>query len=889
MRSLYKLLLRLKSLFRRTRVERELDDEMRFHLEQLIRKKVAKGMTPEDARYAALSELGGVEQIKEECRDMRRVNFIECLIQDIRYGLRMLAKNPGFTAVAVLTLALGIGANMGIFSLVDAVLLKTLPVRAPERLVIIRLPDPHGGYNGIPYPTFEYLRDHNRVLTGMFASSIPEHLDVSINGQPELVRGQVVSGGYYSTLGVNAVLGRTITPRDDAPGEPPVAMISYGYWKQRLGASPHAIGKSIGINGAAFTIIGVTPPGFFGLLAGFSPEVTASISMQPRLTGDGTLPDNRNTWGVETIGGRLKPGVTLEQTRADLDLLFRQTVGPAHPQDQLRIEVTPGSRGLSVVREHFTPPLVILMAVVGLVLLIACANVANLILARGTARRKEIAMRLALGAGRPRLIRQLLTESLLLATFGGALGLVFAAWIMRVLLAIISSAGLPITISAQINSRVLAFTGLVALATAVLFGLVPAIRATRVNPISDLKAGPGTVGRRRVNLRLGQALVVSQIAISVLLLVGVGLFVRTLKNLKEVNPGFNPEHVLLFTVEPHLVGYKGAHLVNLYKELLASIRGVAGVRAVSMSRTAPLTPGGVDATISIPGYVPLPGENPTVQETFVGPNFFEAMGVPLLLGRDFTLQDAEDAPKVAVINGSAALRFFGNRNPIGVHFALSERKGPIQVIGVVKDAKYRSLREPTTAMIFLPLLQFSPEAQRVTFEVRTAMSPERMVAAVRQRIEGIDQNLPMINAKNLTEQVDQSLMPERLVAILSSLFAFLALALACVGLYGIMAYAVVRRTQEIGIRMALGAHRHDVLNLVVGQGFKLGMIGVGIGIIAALWLTRFLSSLLYGVKPNDPVTFTAVSLILIGVALVACYIPARRATKVDPMLALRYE
>jgi predicted permease len=885
----YTIPLQLRSLFRRRQADHELDEELREHVKRKTEENIAAGMTAEEARRQALLEMGGIEKRKEECRDARRVRWVQDLLQDLPYALRMLRRSPGFTAAAVLTLALGIGANTAIFSVVNSVLLETLPVKDPQRLVIIRLPGPHGGYDGIPYATFEYFRDHNNVLSDTYASCVPEHLDVGINGQAELASGQVVSGSYYSSLGVSTVLGRTITSGDDAPGSPPVAVLGYRYWKQRFRADPSVLGKNIKINGADFTVVGVTPPGFFGLMAGFSPDVTASMSMLPRLMADGSVPNDMQTWNVETVGGRLKRDVTLEQARADLDVLFHQRVGVGHQHDNPKIEVIRGSRGLPIVRNLFAQPLIVLMAAVGLVLLISCANVANLLLARGTARRKEIAMRLALGASRQRLIRQLLTESVLLALFGGALGLAFAVWVTHLLLTIISGAGLPVSITAQIDSRVLGFTCLAALLTGVLFGLVPAIRATRINLIPDLKPGPTTGTKRQVGLDLGQVMVVSQIAVALLLLVGVGLLVRTLRDLQDVHPGFDAEHVLLFTVEPHLVGYKDARLTELYQDLLESVQSLPGVRAVSASRFTPLTPGSVTETISTSGHAQPTGENPTVQESFVGPNFFQAMGVPLLFGRDFTLQDAEGAPQVALVNEAAALRYFQNRNPIGADFTLSERKGSIHVIGVVKDAKYRSLREPTTAMVFLPLLQFSPEAQRLTFEVRTAASPGTTAAAVRQRIEEIDRNLAMIDVKTLTEQIGQTLMPERLVTTLSSLFALLALVLACVGLYGVMSYAMRRKTNEIGIRLALGAQRADILCLVLGQGFKLTVIGVVLGIAGALGLTRFLSSLLYGVGTTDPLTFTAVSLILVGAALLASYIPARRAMRVDPMVALRYE
>lgn len=884
------LLSRCSAFLYRRRLDDDLDAELRVHIDFAIEENLKRGMSEEQARTAALRAFGGVTQTKEAYRIQRGLPFLETVVQDVRYALRQLRKAPSFAIAAILTLALGVGANTAIFSVVDAILLRALPVRNPQRLVIVECPDSHGGYNGFSYPTFEYFRNHNNVMSDMYASSIPERLSVSVNGYAELVRGQVVSGSYYSTLGLNAVLGRTIDLRDDAPGALPVAMISYGYWKRQFNANKDAIGKTIGINGAGFTIIGVTPPNFFGIMVGYSPDLTVSMGMQPQIMANGSLPNDKSTWAVETIGGRMKPGVTLKQARANLDLLFHQTRGTKRQQDKLRIEVTPGSRGLSGIRAHLFQPLIILMTIVGLVLFVACANVANLLLARDIARHHEIAMRFALGATRLRVARQLLTESLVIAILGGTLGSVLAIYTTRLLLALIATGPIPIVINTQVDFRTLGFTGLIALMTAILFGFAPAIRATKVNLIPNLKTSSGTIRRTRNGVELGKALVISQVAVSFLLLMGVGLFVRTLQTLKDVNPGFNPENVLQFTIDPTLAGYKGNRLGNLYKELLEGLESIPGVQAVSASRFAELTPGRSDVSISVSGYVAPPGGNPTVQENLVGPNFFRTMEMPLLLGRDFTIKDDVTMPDVAVISEAAALRYFGSQNPIGANVDLLEPGSQVQIVGVVKDAKYHSLREHTTPMIFVPFLQLAPErTPRLTFEVRTTVAPENMIAAVRQRIRRINENLPMADVKTLTKQIDQSLMQERLVATLSTLFAFLGLALACVGLYGIMAYDVARRTNEIGIRMVLGAQKNTVLRLVVGRGMLLALVGVGIGIVGALGLTRLLSKSLYGVKPTDPLTFVIVSIVLSGMALLACYIPARRAASIDPMQALRAE
>ena len=887
-----KLLLRLRSLFRRPAVEKELWDEIQFHLEQQVAENLAAGMSEEESLYAARRTVGGVEQIKEECRDMRRVNFVEDLGQDIRYRLRMLRKNPGFTTVIGLTLALGIGANTAIFSIFDAFLLRMLPVKDPERLVLVSRPDKiHGGRNAFRYSAFEHLRDRNSVLSGIFGITMPERTAATIDGQGELVQAQIVSGDYYSTLGVNAALGRTINAEDDRiPEASSVAVISYAYWKRRFNSTPNVIGKKITINGFPFTIIGVTPPEFFGLMYGYAPDVTAPMSMQSVLTGRGFVLSNEK-WFVESIGGRLKPGISEEQARANLDLVFQQTLVFEDRTREMQLDVVPGSKGFWQLRERLATPLMILMAMVGLVLLIGCANVANLLLARGAARRKEIAMRLALGASRPRLIRQLLTECVLLGMLGGTTGLLFAVWIGHLLLVLVSSGPFPISFDFRLAPRILAFTGGASILVGILFGLIPVARATKVNLTADLKATSACPGRGRTGIDLSKVLIVAQVAVSLLLLVGAGLFVRTLSNLKDLYPGFNAERLLVFSVEPTLVGYQDNRLRNLYKEILERVKSTPAVRAVSLSRYGELTLGGLATReISVPGYVPPLNESPEIKMDPVGPNFFQTMGMVLAGGRDFTPHDGENARKVAVINETVARRYFGNVDPIGRHITLSDTPGDVELIGVVRDAKYQSLREHDVAMVFLPFLQFPPDhLPRMTYEVRTAGNPASVVAAIRKEIQAIDSNVPIYDFKTLREQTTQSLMPERLVATLASLFGLLALVLACVGLYGIMAHSVARRTQEIGIRMALGAHKVNVLTLVVGQGMLPALIGVGVGLVGASGFTRILSSLLYGVSATDPVTFIAVSLILIGVSFAACCIPARRAAKVDPLVALRYE
>jgi predicted permease len=892
---------RLLFQLRRGEFDRDLQEEMRFHLEMKIEANIAAGMKPAAARHAAQRQFGNQTLLQEVIREMWGFISIETLLQDLRYGMRLLRRSPGFTVVAVISLALGIGANTAIFSLIDAVLLRMLPVKEPEHLVVLNTLDRGKTERDFSYPAYQRLRDQSGMITGMLAASNTDKVSILVSDQgtaeAELVGMKLVSGNYFSVLGVDAVLGRTLTADDtQLPGERPLAVISHGYWQRRFGLSPVVIGKSFTVKGTAFTIIGVTPPKFFGESVGEAPDVWIPLTMRPRAP-EWLWNTHSVTW-LRLIA-RLKPGVSKEQALAGVALVFQQIqseiAGPIKdPMSRQRVleprmDLEEGGKGLSELREQFSRPLQILMLAVGLVLLIACANVAAMLLARGTARQKEIAVRIALGAGRARLVRQLLTESLLLAMIGGALGLLLTWLGGSALLSLVSRGTDPVPLSLRPDLRVLLFTGAISLLTGIVFGMAPALRATRVTLIPALKGTSLNRERGGNRFRLGRLLIVGQVALSLVLLIGAGLFVRSLMNLKSLDTGFNRENVLVLRIDPGATGYKDVRLLSLYNQILERMESIPAVRSASLSFMGPFMRGTWRNKISIQGYTPRPGESVTSFANAVGPKYFETVGTPLLLGRSFSLKDDENAPKVAVVNESMARRFFGNENPIGKRFGLGgvENSGKIEIIGVVKDSKYSDVREESRSMIFLQFHQYLNNMHQL--ELRTVGDSAAVAAAVRRELQAVDKSLPVLEVATLEQQVDASLVQERLLAKLSSIFGLLALLLAGIGLYGLMSYTVVKRTGEIGIRMALGAQRGQIVRLVMRETLLLVLAGLAVGLPVAFAATRLISSLLFGLKPTDPMTISAASLLLIGVAAVAGYVPARRATRVDPMVALRCE
>jgi len=700
-------------------------------------------------------------------------------------------------------------------------------------------------------------------------------------------------------LGVKPILGRAFTEAEDEPaGAHPVAMVSYSWWKRRFNRDPAVVGKTLKLGATIYTIIGVAPPEFFGTKVGESPDLWIPLSMDKQVSPGWNGLDNKWFQSLYILA-RLKPGVSQQQAQANVNLLARQIwheyLGPVLSKQQqedlehARIQLTPAARGLSRLRFQFSLPLQILMAVVGLVLLIACANIANLLLARATTRQREIAVRLALGAGRTRLIRQMLTESLLLALFGGALGVMFASWASDALLAMVSAGPERLPLNVTPDARVLAFTLLLSLGTALLFGIAPALRATRVDLSPSLKEGRGmaAVASRSP---LAKALIVSQVALSLVLLIAAGLFLRSLVNLANLDAGFNKDNVLLFAIDPVDVGYKeDARLVNLYQQIEQRVTALPGVRAASISFFT-FNQGAWTDPVSVRGRTPTREDDEEVNHNVVGPRYFATMGIPLLVGRVFGPQDTEKSPKVAVINETMARRFFPDGSPIGRRFGIGDdpkHSDDIEVVGVVKDAKYESLRERMRPAAYYPYTQRI--GYYYDFEVRYSGDPQAIISAVRRAVGEVDRSLPVTYQNSLTQQVERSITSQTLVAQLSTFFGLLAVFLACIGIYGLMSYEVSRRTNEIGVRTALGAGRSSLLWMVMRESLTLVMIGLGVGLGAALAATRVVASQLYGLKPHDPVTVAVAMCLLLAVAAFACFVPARRASHVDPMAALRYE
>jgi predicted permease len=878
--------------------------------------------------------------------------WIEQTIQDLRYALRMLARSPGFATVAILTLALGIGANSAIFSVINAVMLRALPAEDPQRLVIFSWSSHHEpklrghssygdcdgneGTNDCSFsvPFYEALRSHTSTFSGVAAFAGPMEVDFSGNGPAIIARGEYVSGDYFTTVGAKTIVGRPLGLADNAPSASPAIVLDYGYWQRTFGADPTAVGRAVRLNNMDVAIVGVAAPGFASLTPGKSQDFFMPLSLAKRIRGERWGTEDRlsdpATWWV-VLAGRVKPGVSIEQAQAEAGTLFQaEALHAAKPMfsqgDAPALRLLPAREALNGESSQIAAMLELIMTAVGFVLLIACANVAGLILARSANRQKELAVRQALGAGRARIVRQLLTESLLLATTGGALGILVAIWGVQALTRLISS-GLdrPFPFVITPDWRVLAFTCGLTLATGILCGLAPSFRSVRADLTPSLRENASSVSGRasQVGLRFrpGDALVVAQVALSVVVLVGAGLLVRTLHKLQTLDPGFDTQNVLLFGINPSLAGYKDRQTVELYRQLQERFEALPGVVSASYSEDALLSGSWSASDVHLDGAPPKSNANTATLR--VGLDFFRTMHIPVLAGRVFTPADfasaeatnavvkaaeqaaasdspvkaakptdeSQPAPEPVLINKAFARKYFPNQNPVGLHIGNRQGDEPATgpqpgylIVGIAGDTKYSRLRRDIMPTMFLPLVGNSAH-----FELRASGDPTALLKQVRAIIAQADNSLPLFDVRTQSQQIEQALYQERLMSRLSSFFACLALILACIGLYGLLSYEVARRTRELGIRMALGAQRRELMRLVVRRGLLLALTGAVIGVGAAMAVTRLMSAMLYNVRPYDPATFAGGCILLVLVALVACSIPARRAMCVDPMVALRDE
>ncbi len=903
------LIYRMRAVFRRNVVEQDLDDELQFHLEEQAAKYARAGASADEANRLARIELQGPEQAKEQCRDARGTILWDTTVQDLRYAIRQLRGAPGFTGVVIAILALGIGANTAIFSLLDAVVLRSLPVRDPQQLLVPRwtakaTPHPYDvddyesscfasrrpaaqGSCTFSYPLFKSIELKNDIFSSAAAFAGPVQLSATANGPPAMINGEIVSGSFFQTLGVHAVLGRTFDQHDDISTAGATVVLSYGYWESAFGGDPSAIGKSIRVNAVPFTVLGVAQPGFNRLSPGQVCELWIPIHSSRNLGISGlplSLNDEHHFW--LRIAGRTNAGVTATRAEAALTALVRNQM--VYQSKILKrdsdptVEVAAAHVALAGVRDLLARPLYLLMCAVGLILLIACANVAGLMTARASARQREIAIRLAIGAGRGRVVRQLLTESIVIGVLGGLAGLVVAWPATRSL-----TSFLPMHLDVHPDLRILLFTSAISVVSGILFGMIPALRTTRVHASFSFDSGSAGLqqamsssARRRW---FSNSLVAAQVALAVVLLVGAGLFMRTLLNLKSINPGFNPRNLLLFALDPVALHYKEPRIQNLYRTLREGLSSLPGITGVTYSSSALVSNSSSSSTYQIEGRhnrAAVP-----VNLLDVGPDFFQTMEIPLLSGRSFTATEFAKGRPVAVVNQAFVKEYLAGRNPLGLNFGEDSPKAvKKEIVGVAGNAKYDSLRDEIRPTAYMPL-----SAERAYFELRTRANASSLIPAVRRIVRELDPNLPMFEVHTQTEVIDETLLIEGLVARLSSAFGLLALTLACVGLYGLLSYEVARRTREIGIRMAIGAAPSTVRRAILREMLGIVLIGLAIGIPAALIATRALSAMLYGVHTNDPATLLGITLTLLIVSGVAGYLPARRASLVDPTVALRYE
>ena len=823
------------------------------------------------------------------------------LWQDFRYGARMMIKAPGFTLIAVLSIALGIGVNAAVFTLVNGMLLKPMPVRQPDRLVALYTIEPNSIYpSQFSYPDYVDYRDHNQVFSDLFIHFTTAGLSLKgRDGMAEMVCGEMVTGNYFTGLRLDAALGRLLTPEDDKrPGGHPVAVLGHAFWQRRFGGDPNVIGQIVKLNGHDYTIIGVAKKGFSGTRQfGWIPDVYLPLMMYAQAipgTNESFL-SNRGSRSFN-INGRLRDGVTIGQARAAMSA-FAKHLADDYPQTNanLGVGMIPASTKVqpAVVLMGYVPTMIgAMMGLVGLVLLVACANVANLLLARATVRRREIAVRLALGASRLRLVRQLLTESVMLSALGGGLGLALAIWLsdlFRLGAPKLDFATMDLDYDLSLDYRVLGFTLGVSVLTGVIFGLAPALQASRPDLVPTLKGETGNVvaGLRRFNLR--NMLVIAQVALSLMLLISAGLLVKSMRNAQTMNPGFRMDHLMMASVNVDLHGYDEARGRRFYKELGERLRRLPGVEQASFAGPLPLDQYNYGARVTIEGRVPkTENERLNIGYSIVAHNYFETMNTPIVQGRAFTERDNENAPRVLVINETMARRYWPDQNPLGKRLRLGGEQNPwLEVIGVARDGKYITLGEPPTDYFFLPYLQ-NHDGQR-TLLVRTTGDPESVVAGIRREVKALDEQLPVYGVRTAPEFLDRILSGPKSIAATVSGFGLLALLLAAIGLYGVMSYAVAQRTREIGVRVALGAEPRDLKRMILRQGLRLSLGGIALGLVGAFGLARLLQSLLYDVSATDPLTFGVIAISLMVVALVASWIPARRATKVDPMVALRVE